>query len=157
MLSRLFSLFFQDSSEAESISQQERAQIATAAVLVEAARADREFSPEEREHIVTVLRQRFQLNQQDAEELLAESKKTLAESSDLWSFTNAINQNCTPAEKQEIVEEAWRVILMDGALHAHEDYLIHKLARLLNLDHPMLIEAKLKVLEECREGGEPTP
>ncbi len=157
MLSHLFSLFFGDSPENEQVTQQERMQIATAAVLVEAARADQGFTPEERSHIVTVLRQRFGLSRQDAEELLAESKKSLAESSDLWSFTNAINQSCSPGEKQEIVEEAWRVILMDGVLHGHEDHLIHKLARLLNLNHPKLIEAKLKVLEERRQAGDPTP
>jgi hypothetical protein len=34
----------------------------------------------------------------------------------------------------------------DNLLDAHEDYLVHKLARLLNLDHRELIEAKMKIL-----------
>ena len=54
----------------------------------------------------------------------------------------------SPAEKRQIIEEVWRVIYADGALDAHEDYLVHKLAKLLNLNHPQLIEAKMTVKGE---------
>ncbi len=153
MISRLFDLFLPERTAAEP-APEERVQLATSAILVEAARADREFTPEERSHIIRTLHERFSLSKEDAEELVAESKKSLNESSDLWRFTNVLNQHCTPEEKREIVEEAWRVIFMDGALHAHEDHLLHKLGTLLNLTHPQLMDAKLKVLAEIR--GEST-
>ncbi|MCP4642028.1 MAG: hypothetical protein GY851_16415, partial [bacterium] len=50
----------------------------------------------------------------------------------------------------QIIEEVWRVIFADGRLDGHEDYLVHKLARLLNLNHPQLIAAKVKVMEESK-------
>src|SRR5690606_16761152 len=53
-----------------------------------------------------------------------------------------------------ILREVWRVIYADGTLDGHEDYLVHKLAKLLNLNHPMLIEAKMAVLREIRGGGQ---
>ena len=51
-------------------------------------------------------------------------------------------------EEMEVIEEVWRVIFADGTLDGHEDYLVHKLAKLLNLTHPQLIEAKMKVRGE---------
>ncbi|MFP4171635.1 MAG: TerB family tellurite resistance protein [Candidatus Hydrogenedentota bacterium] len=154
MLSRILELFY-DTSHDEQQPSKERVRLATAAIFVECARADEKFSPLEKEHVIETLRQRFQLPQDEAEELLRESKQSLSESSDLWTFTNALNEALTPDEKTDILEEAWRIILLDGALHAHEDYLIHKLARLLNLTHPELIEAKMKVLEEVRNRPAP--
>ena len=38
----------------------------------------------------------------------------------------------------------WRVAYADGTIEKHEDYLVHKLARLLRLTHKQLIETKLK-------------
>lgn len=155
MLSRILELFRDTAPEEQQPSKEERVRIATAAILVECARADEEFSPTEKEHVIETLRQRFQLPQKEAEELLRESKQSLKESSDLWTFTNALNEALTPEEKTEIIEEAWRIIFLDGTLHAHEDYLIHKLARLLNLTHPELIDAKMKVLDEVRNHPAP--
>lgn len=155
MLSRILELFYETTHDEQQPSKEERVRLATAAILVECARADEKFSHSEKEHVIETLRQRFQLPQEEAEELLRESKQSLRESSDLWTFTNALNEALSPDEKTEILEEAWRIIFLDGALHAHEDYLIHKLARLLNLTHPELIEAKMKVLEEVRNSPEP--
>ena len=39
----------------------------------------------------------------------------------------------------------WELAYTDGRLDKHEDYLVHKLAQLLRLDHRQLIEAKLKI------------
>jgi len=50
-----------------------------------------------------------------------------------------------------IIEEVWRVIYADGTLEAHEDYLVHKLAKLLNLNHPQLIKMKMKAKNAGRD------
>ena len=49
-------------------------------------------------------------------------------------------------KKTQIIEMVWEIIYIDGKLDQHEDYLVHKLARLLRLSHKQLIEAKLKIL-----------
>jgi len=73
------------------------------------------------------------------------------DANDLWQFTNWLNQTCNKQEKIEILEELWRVIFADGQLDAHEDYLVHQLQRLMNLTHPDLIAAKLKVRQELSQ------
>ncbi len=124
--------------------------IAVSVLLLEIAKSDDEFSDAERDHIVETLVRRFELDEAEAHELMDLAHERRSASSDLWKFTNAINQRSTPAEKVGIMEEIWRVIYADGTLDAHEDYLAHKFARLLNLNHPQLIQAKLAVLNERR-------
>ena len=77
--------------------------------------------------------------------LLEASHEELKGRIDLWQFTNLINQNYSMEEKVRIIEAIWRVAYTDGKLDKHEDYLVHKLAKLLRLSHKQLIEAKVKV------------
>lgn len=149
MLARIVSLFTSEARE-NAAARDERLRLATCAILLEAAGADNEFAPEECARIVGALKSRFGLDQEDAEELIKYATERRAESSDLWKFTNVINQNCSNEEKTGILHEVWRVIYADGTLDGHEDYLVHKLAKLLNLTHPQLIAAKMAVLSEMR-------
>lgn len=150
MLDRIKDLFAAPKTEAPPEDHDERVRVATCVILLEMARVDEEFSPEEREQIVRALRNRFSLSDEEAHELIEAATESRKESVDLWSFTHQINEACTTAEKLEITEEVWRVVYADGGMDGHEDYLAHKLAKLFNLTHPMLIEAKLKVLKEVR-------
>lgn len=149
MLARIVALFAPEAQDTEEV-HQERLRLATCVLMLEAAGADNEFSAQECAHIVGTLRRRFALVQDDAEELIRYATDRRAESSDLWRFTNIINQTCTNDEKIDILREVWRVIYADGTLDGHEDYLIHKLAKLMNLTHPQLIDAKMVVLAEVR-------
>ena len=42
----------------------------------------------------------------------------------------------------------WREIYADRHLNGHEDYLVHKMATILKLQHVQLIEAKMAVRDE---------
>ncbi|MCC6698784.1 MAG: TerB family tellurite resistance protein [Candidatus Hydrogenedentes bacterium] len=150
MLERLFDLFAVKPAEGARETNDERVRLAVCVLLLEVAGADNEFSPVECERIVGTLRDRFGLAQEEAESLIRDAQERRDGSSDVWKFTNQINQGCSVGEKVRTIEEIWRVIYSDGTLDGHEDYLVHKLARLLNLTHPQLITAKMKVLGELR-------
>ncbi len=149
MLERLLELFA-PKIQLDSATTDDGLRIATCVILLEVAGADNEFSSVECARIVAALRARFSLSQDEAEHLIETAQQRRAESSGVWRFTNLVNQECTHDEKIAIIEEIWRVIYADGTLEAHEDYLAHLLARLLNLTHPQLIEAKLRILQEIR-------
>jgi uncharacterized tellurite resistance protein B-like protein len=119
--------------------------IATCALLLEMSHIDGEFSPSERERVLSILKRNFDLSGEYATALLEASNEELKGSVDLWQFTNCINQNYSIEEKIQVVEMVWNVVYADGKLDKHEDYLVHKLATLLRLTHKQLIEAKLKV------------
>ena len=123
-------------------------QVATCAVLLEMARIDSEFSDEEQESLISILKKRYGLSNEDTEELILASNEELEGSIDLWRFTNLINRNYTIDEKLEIIRTVWEIAYADGKLDKHEDYLLHKLAELLHLTHKQLIDAKLRVLED---------
>ena len=120
--------------------------IASCALLLEMANIDGEFSEEEKENILTILKQDYQLSDEHATALMQAADDELKRSIDLWQFARLINQNYSIEEKIKIIETVWQVIYTDGKLDKHEDYLVHKLAKLLRLSHKQLIDAKLKVL-----------
>lgn len=120
--------------------------IATCALLLEMANIDGEFSDSERNSIIRILKDNYHLSGEHANALIQAAEDELKRSIDLWQFAKLINQNYSKEEKIEIIETVWQVVYTDGRLDKYEDYLVHKLAKLLRLDHEQLIEAKLKVL-----------
>ncbi|MGD8984645.1 MAG: TerB family tellurite resistance protein [Desulfobacteraceae bacterium] len=120
--------------------------IATCALLLEMANIDGEFSDSERNRIISILQRDHQLPHEHALELIKASNEELHGSVDLWQFTNLINRNYPLEEKIRIIEMVWEIAYTDGKLDKYEDYLVHKLAKLLHLTHKQLIETKLKVI-----------
>jgi uncharacterized tellurite resistance protein B-like protein len=118
--------------------------VATCALLLEMSNIDGEFSETEKKRIVSILKKNYRLSDENAAALLAASNEELKNSNDLWRFASLINKNYSIEEKESIIEMIWRVAYADGHLDKHEDYLVHKLAKLLRLSHRQLIEAKLK-------------
>ena len=127
--------------------------LATCVLMLEAARADNDFSDDERRHILSVLRQRFELTPEEADELLEQAMTVHDASTSLHQFTREINKAFSVAEKVQIVEEIWRIFYADKYLDGHEDHLAAKLRNLLNLSHPVMIDAKMRVLAEIRGGA----
>ncbi len=152
MLKRFASLFGGGSS-APAPAEPNTVHLATCVLLLEAARADNDFSDDERRHILSVLQDRFALSPDEAKELLTEAMNVHDESTSLHQFTRTINSAFPVAEKVQIVEEIWRIFYADQYLDGHEDHLAAKLRNLLNLSHPVMIEAKMRVLAEIRSGA----
>jgi uncharacterized tellurite resistance protein B-like protein len=125
-------------------------QVATCAILLEMARIDNEFSKEEQESLIHILKERYGLSHEDTEELIQASDEELEGSIDLWRFTNLINRDYAIEEKLDIIRTVWEIAYADGRLDKHEDYLLHKLAELLHLTHKQLIDAKLSVLKDLK-------
>jgi uncharacterized tellurite resistance protein B-like protein len=119
--------------------------LAVCALFLEMANIDGEFSGSERDHVISLLKRQYNLPDEHIPELMEASKKELKGSIDLWQFTNLINQNYSRQEKIQIIEMVWEIVYADGRLDQHEDYLVHKLAKLLRLTQKDLIDAKLKV------------
>ncbi|MCP4717162.1 MAG: TerB family tellurite resistance protein, partial [Deltaproteobacteria bacterium] len=105
----------------------------------------------EEKQIETLLQHTFGLPQAAVREIKEQSDNRRHESIDLWQFTNTIKDHYGPAEKEKVIEMVWQVVYADGTLDQHEDYLVHKLARLLSINHKRLIAAKVKVLKEKKQ------
>jgi uncharacterized tellurite resistance protein B-like protein len=120
--------------------------VAVCALFLEMANIDGKFSASEQDYVISLLKREYGLSDQHVVDLMEASQKGLKDSIDLWQFTNLINQNYSRDEKIQIIEMVWQIVYADGRLDKHEDYLVHKLAKLLRLTDKDLIDAKLKVL-----------
>jgi len=146
-----FKKIFDGSKGEESAEDREfKLKVATSVILLEAATADSHFSQEEQDKIVEILKSRFQMDDESVKELIDESKQERKESTDLWHFTNLINDNLNNEEKYNLMEEVWEVIYSDGTLDKFENYIAHKLLNMLNLDRSKFIELKMKVKSETQ-------
>jgi len=140
LLKKFFAKATTETHAGESAGTSRDVRIATCALLLEMANIDGEFSELEKDSIVQVLRNNYQLSAEHAAALMK------AADIDLWQFARLINENYSAEEKIKVIETVWQIIYTDGILDKHEDYLVHKLAKLLRLSHKELIDAKLKVL-----------
>ncbi|MFH1700603.1 MAG: TerB family tellurite resistance protein [Candidatus Zixiibacteriota bacterium] len=125
-------------------------QVATAVLLLEIAKIDDEFTDEERDEIILILKEHFEVGKEEVEKILEISQKEIDKQLDLYHFTKQINEQFRIDEKIKIIEMVWRVIYTDQQLNGHEDFLVHRFARLLRLDHDKLIDAKLRVKKEMK-------
>jgi uncharacterized tellurite resistance protein B-like protein len=145
----LLKKFFRKSGVERSASKENAAshdvRIATCALLLEMANIDGQFNESERESIIRILKEEYQLSDEHTMALIETADAELNRSIDLWQFTNLINQNYSTDEKLQIIETIWKIVYADDRLDKHEDYLVHKLSNLLRLTHKQLIDAKLKV------------
>ena len=117
-------------------------------ILLEVAHADEDFGESEREHILDILKNQFSLDEESVHELVQVSEEQLRRSIDIWHFTEIINNSYDSEEKYRVIEKVWQVIYADGRLDKYEDYIVHKLARILHISHAQMIEAKMKYLPE---------
>ena len=122
--------------------------LAVCALLLEMAQADGEFTDEEMAEIVSLMKKEFRLSREDVEDIMVLAEEERQESIDLWQFSELISDRCDRDEKLRILDTLWSVVYADGILDRHEDYLMHKLAYVLNLSHKELIESKLRIMED---------
>ena len=146
MLESLKSFFTSHATPAEASAPAEvatrRLHVAACALLLEMAHADGEFTADERTHIEQALGRHFDLADAQVRELLDLAEAERREATDLHQFTSLIVHHYDEGQRLVLAEILWRVVLADGQLSKHEDYLTQKLSRLLDLRPGYLAEAK---------------
>jgi len=119
-----------------------RLHVAACALLLEMAHADGEFTADERAHIENALGRHFDLDDARVRELIALAEAERREATDLHQFTSLVVKHYDEGQRLVLAELLWRVVLADGELSKHEDYLTQKLSRLLDLRPGFLAEAR---------------
>lgn len=146
MFSSLSKFFQETMSPAEGRDEDlNHLQVATVALLLEAAHADNDFSEQEEEAIAAMVRARFGLDADQTADLLHVADEERRTSGDLYQFAKLINEKFTHARKLAILELLWQVVYSDGVLEAHEDALMHKMGTVLGVRHEELMALKMKV------------
>ncbi len=142
----------QDSSpeavEKREGNQHKKLQVATAALFIEMAKADGDFSDEERQRVIHIMQNTFNLDVDCVHELIELSEKKLEESTSVYEFASIINKHFSREEKLELLEALWKIIYVDDKLDKYEDRLVKVIGGMLNVDHKDIINAKLMIRQQ---------
>lgn len=123
-------------------------EIAACALFIEIAKADGEFTEEERKFIISEMKSTFNLDDEYVNDLITLAEERIKESVSLYEFTGIINATFTHEEKIELIESLWRLIYKDDKLNKYEDHLIKRIAATINIEHKEIINAKLWVKQQ---------
>ena len=127
---------------------QKKLQVATCALFFEIAKADENFTREEHEKIVSIMRSKYELDNDGADELMSLTEESIKKSVSIYEFATIVDQNFSKDEKLKLMKELWQLIYTDKKLNKYEDNLIKRIGDILKLEHKEVIEAKLMVKGE---------
>ena len=147
MLDRIMGWFNEDETDADV--REGCTQRAVCLLLVSAARADGSFAAEEARKIARLVSDHFDLPPAETAELV-----TLAaadDQQDLFPAARILNEQFSRDQRREVLELMWRVVYSDGRLEAHEEALMHRVAKLLDIPHRDLIALKFAARGESGE------
>jgi len=107
--------------------------LALAALLVRVARADGHYDAGEAARILSVLRERYDLDEAAGLALRAEAEVLEAEAPDTVRFTRAIKDAVPYEDRADVIEGLWSVVLTDGHRDHAEDTFLRLVANLLGV------------------------
>jgi uncharacterized tellurite resistance protein B-like protein len=109
------------------------ANLALATLLVRVARADGHYDASEAERILSVLRDRYDLDETAGLELRNQAEVLEAEAPDTVRFTRAIKEAVPYVDRTDVIEGLWSVVLSDGHRDHSEDTFLRLVANLLGV------------------------
>ena len=133
--------FFPSSTDDDS-NAVESLQLAAATLMVEVLSADSVVDEREVQHSLKLLANRFNLQQNDLDELFNTAREKSDEAISLHSFTREICDQLDNIERVKLLAMLWEIALVDNELDANERHLIRKIASLLYLNDKQIIQAK---------------
>lgn len=128
--------------------------VASAALAVEALRADQEVGAEERHAAMRGLGKLFRLTPEETQELMGLAEQEADDHTSLFQFTHVVDRNYPREDKIRLVELLWQVVYADGHKDAREEHLVRKIADLLHVPHRDFIQARLRVEEGLAHTGQ---
>lgn len=120
--------------------------LAAAALLVHAASIDGSVSEVERDKLHGVIKQRFNLDDAAADELVAKATEAEQDAIDLYKFTARLNRSLDEAGRARIVEMMWQIVCADGIITEFEDNLVWRAADLLGISRHERIALRHRVM-----------
>jgi uncharacterized tellurite resistance protein B-like protein len=98
-------------------------QLATAVLLLEAARCDFDLRADEFNALLSAVRRMMGLTEDEAVAVIRFAEEEVRQSKRLYEFTGLVDANYTPEQKKALVQYLWQVAYADAQLVASEEYL----------------------------------
>jgi len=127
--------------------------VATAALLIHAASIDGDISAAERDRLCSLLKQRFDLDDAAASQLIEQATAADEKAVDLYHFTHLLNGSLDEKERLRMVEMMWAVAYADGTASEFEDNLIWRVADLLGVSSTERIALRRRAADRSGNGA----
>jgi uncharacterized tellurite resistance protein B-like protein len=121
--------------------------VAFAALLVHAATVDGNLATAESDKLRALLKQRFELDDAAADQLIEQATAADREAIDLYHFTHLLNRSLDQAGRCRMIEMMWQIAYADGNVSEFEDNLIWRVADLLGVSSTERIALRQRVAD----------
>lgn len=116
--------------------------LSAATLMIEVLSADSVIDQREVEHTLKLLASRFEIAQQDLDDVFNAARKKSHDAISLQGFTREICSQFNNPERVQLLSMLWEIALVDETIDAHERHIIRKIAGLLYLNGRQIIQAK---------------
>lgn len=127
--------------------------VASAALLIHAATVDGNFGDAERENLRVLVKTRFDLDDETAEQLIAQATEAENEAVDFYRFTSVLMRKLDEEGRLRFVEMMWQMVYADGRVTEFEENLIWRVADLLGISSRQRILLRERVATQRAGGG----
>lgn len=124
--------------------------LASAVLLIDAARADHAAHDDEMQTVERLLRERFGLSAEETAALVKRAGEQLDHSVALQGFTRQLTDALDEGERGALIGMLWDVVYADGRLDPWEEHLVRRIADLLYVPHREFIRHKLEAQKKNR-------
>lgn len=124
--------------------------LAAAVLMIEVMRADHHLAPEEETKLVQLIRRHFDLDDEDARDLIAIAHGEADNSVSLQGFTRQLTDSLDVNERGHIVELLWELAYADEHIDRYEEHLVRQIAEWLYVPHSSFIRARHRAAERQR-------
>jgi uncharacterized tellurite resistance protein B-like protein len=146
MLNTIKSFFKDNISPDTTADLEHQLKLATAALLIEMMQQDHKVRDEERQVVRQALQEKFDLADEETDELYELAQAEADEAVDYFQFTSLIARECSQEQKIKIIEYLWTIAYADSHLDPLEEHMIRRIADLIYVPHKDFIRAKQKVV-----------
>ena len=116
--------------------------LATAVLMIDVARADHVFEESELDRVLQLVQAHFDLDPQDAAELVNDASDEADDLVSAYDFTRVLHKHLDEEEKARIVGMLWQIAYADGELDKYEDSLVLKISDLLYVNRAKVMRLK---------------
>ena len=131
-----------DKSIHEDVQKFDDMTLATCVLLIEVSKSDDNFDEQENNKIISILKDKFNLDDSQIDILLEIADNKNQEMISLYDWTSKINEVYEYNEKKALIRALWDVAFADGRIDKYEDHTIRKIADLIYVKHEDFIKAK---------------
>lgn len=126
--------------------------LAVAALMFHIIAVDGDVEQQELDQLKAVLQQRYELSEEDTQELMELAQEKDNEAVDLYGFTSVLKKKLEPEQRLTVIEALWEMVYADGSVHEFEDNTIWRVAELLGVSSRDRMLLKQKVAQRRSNG-----